>query len=388
MAKTWIPEAIHAETDRQSGAVVEQLTSEPVTSTNIYCEQRYASADGGRIAIERRPFGRPSELWVCDLDSLRLCRIGEAWVKGANAHRSAIYYADGAEAGARLMRLNLDEMTVDELWCFDGMVPPRSSAVSPDERWFVGGPFPVQDNVHRLARVDLHTGHRDVLCDLAEMTNPHVQFNPADPRCLLVQINREGAFQLTHNGVASPGRLGATLCVVDVPSGEVTPLPIGRPHTPPMSGHECWVGASGRLLFTAGRYRVSRSAHVTLRETPADQERDMPAAAIYDIAPGEAQPRVAAEGLLFNHVAASDDGRFFIADDHATGRLHVGSVASGASLPLCNSHTRQGTCQHSHAHAYMTPDNQHVVFNSIVTGVAQVYAARMPEGFLEQVMRA
>jgi len=33
----------------------------------------------------------------------------------------------------------------------------------------------------------------------------------------------------------------------------------------------------------------------------------------------------------------------------------------------------------------MTPDNKFVIFNSIVTGVPQVYAARIPEGFLTQL---
>jgi hypothetical protein len=32
---------------------------------------------------------------------------------------------------------------------------------------------------------------------------------------------------------------------------------------------------------------------------------------------------------------------------------------------------------------HLTPDNQYVIFNSIVTGVAQVYAAPVPPGFLE-----
>ena len=50
---TWVPESIRYGRDDKSGVEIEQLTSEPVTSTNIYCEQRYASADGARIAIAR-----------------------------------------------------------------------------------------------------------------------------------------------------------------------------------------------------------------------------------------------------------------------------------------------------------------------------------------------
>jgi hypothetical protein len=35
----------------------------------------------------------------------------------------------------------------------------------------------------------------------------------------------------------------------------------------------------------------------------------------------------------------------------------------------------------------MTPDSRFVIFNSIVTGVAQVYAARVPDGFLANVLK-
>jgi hypothetical protein len=141
------------------------------------------------------------------------------------------------------------------------------------------------------------------------------------------------------------------------------------------------------MLFSAAQYKVTASSFVTLNETP-EEERHLPAAAVYSIGIGDAQARVVASDILYNHLAASDDGRFFIADDHTTGRLYVGSIATGRTLPLCDTHTRHGACQYSHAHAYMTPDNRHVIFNSIATGSAQVYAARIPNDFLDRVLAA
>jgi hypothetical protein len=35
----------------------------------------------------------------------------------------------------------------------------------------------------------------------------------------------------------------------------------------------------------------------------------------------------------------------------------------------------------------MTPDNRYVIYNSIVTGVGQVYAARVPDGFLDALVK-
>lgn len=382
----WVPEAIRYETDAQSGADVEQLTSEPVTSTNIYPEQRFATADGSRIAIERRPFGQPVELWVCDMRSLRVCRAAQGVTVGGNPMRNAVYFIAGGECDARLMRLDMASLTIRQLATFNGPAP-RCGAVSPDERWFVGGPFTVSETVFSLRRIDLATGAEQTLCEIEDMFNPHMQFNPGDGRTLVVQINRGGRQNLVGGGLRKVGSLGATLCAVDVHTGEVTSLPVGRPDTPPISGHECWAGTTGQILFTAGHYQVSTTSFVTLRDVPAEY-RHLPPAGIYAVSPGDTAARVVAGDRLYNHLAASDDGRFFIADDHTTGRIYVGSIATGRSLPLCDSHTRQGACQHSHAHAYMTPDLRYVIFNSIVTGSAQVYAARIPDGFLDRVVNA
>jgi sugar lactone lactonase YvrE len=382
----WIPEAVRYGHDEESGADIEQLTSEPVTSTNIYCEQRYASADGTRIAIKRKPFGRPAELWVCDLRSMRVCKAAEGIPLGANSPLNAIYYLTSPDESPCLMRLDLTNLSAREMFRFNDGTFPKTIAISPDERFFAAGPFPVKENVFSLHCVDLASGHINTLCEIEDMFNPHIQFDPANGRRILVQINRGGRLNLSNGGESLTGPMGATLCVVDVESRKTLPLPAGRPHTPPISGHECWVGRSGRLLFTAGHYKVSSTAFVTLGEPP-ETERDMPSAAIYSVAPGEKAAQIVTQELLFNHIAASDDGRFFIADDHATGRIYVGSIATGRCLHLCETYTRQGICQHSHVHSYMTPDNQYVIFDSIVTGVAQVYAARIPAGFLNDVLK-
>jgi hypothetical protein len=311
--------------------------------------------------------------------------MAEGHAVGANASLSAVYFLPPNEAQARLMRLDLMTLEIRELFRFTAELPP-SGAISPDERWYVTGPFHVRDNSYALRRVSLADGQSQVLCEIEDMFNPHLQFEP-EGKLVNVQINRGGRKNKATGAQALAGHLGATLCAVDVASGKVIPLPAGRPFTPPISGHECWVGKSGRLLFTAGQYNVSASAYVTLQEAPA-AERDMPAAAIFSVKPGDLAATVVASDRLYNHLAASDDGRFFIADDHATGSIYIGSIATGRSLRLCHSGTRQGLCQYSHVHPYMTPDNRYVIFNSIVTGVAQVYAARVPDGFLDAVIRA
>jgi hypothetical protein len=350
--------------DPESGARIVQLTSRAVTSSNVHMEQRFASADGQRIVIQRFPFGRPPEVWVYDLSRRMMLRIGEGKALTASHSRNTVYYVvlDADKAEARLMRLDLADLSTRVAFRFDKEQAPRKGAVSADERWFVGGPFATGGDVYRLTRIDLQNGKADTLCEVRDMWNPHLQIDPGDPRRLLVQINRSGQ--------TADGASGATLAIVDVATGDVKPLPVGRPHTPLLSGHETWAGRSGRVIFTVA---------------PGSPKSPLTNRGVYAIAPGDDQAQPIALGQPFNHLAVSDDGRFFIVDNHRTQDIFVGSIASGRFQKLCGSRTRQGRPQTSHAHPYMTPDNRHVIFNSNVTGVAQVYAAPIPAGFLEKL---
>lgn len=87
----------------------------------------------------------------------------------------------------------------------------------------------------------------------------------------------------------------------------------------------------------------------------------------------------------FNHISLSVDGRFLSVDDFRNGRLYLGSVKSNRVLPICDSGTNCGRPQHTHAHPYLTPDNRYVIYNSDRTGICQVYAATVPDGFLDQL---
>jgi len=55
-------------------------------------------------------------------------------------------------------------------------------------------------------------------------------------------------------------------------------------------------------------------------------------------------------------------------------------------LPLCDSRASCGRPQYTHTHPYITPDNRHVIFNSDQTGICQVYAAVIPDGFLDNLL--
>jgi len=116
-------------------------------------------------------------------------------------------------------------------------------------------------------------------------------------------------------------------------------------------------------------------------------------------APGEEAPAVfAAPELRFVHVSASRCGRYFVADaydDHGLFRdgqlqsvsLVVGNLETGTYRVLVEDPmVSGGGNQCTHAHPYLTSDNGHVIYNADpFYSVPQVYAAKVPEGFLESL---
>jgi Tol biopolymer transport system component len=84
-----------------------------------------------------------------------------------------------------------------------------------------------------------------------------------------------------------------------------------------------------------------------------------------------------------NHIAASADGRYFLVDDFRDGRLFMGCFATKRLLPFCDTGASCGSPQYTHTHPYITPDNRRVIFNSDRTGICQVYAADIPQSFLD-----
>ncbi len=381
----WIPEAIQFGIDPETGCVVEQLTSDAVLSNNIYCEQRYAALDGSVAAFIRKPFGHPVEIWVCKMDTLRIAKVAEGVPCGANCFLNTVYYQVFQDEKIVFMRLDLTTLESTRMFELPGNTP-LSGSISPDETRFICGPWPIpgKPRMFGMKCIDLATGKGEIICEVEDMINPHAQFNLGNRDEAMLQINRGGVNDPSKDMRSFVGPLGATLYHLNVASGKVTPLAAGRPWTPGCTGHETWIARTGELAFTACQVSVSPSSFVSYAE-PRPGEEWMPRSAIYGVRLGDEKPRIIAQDRFFNHIAISDDGKYFIAEDNTDMRIYIGNVSDGRSIGLCNSFTRQGSCQHSHVHPYMTPDNKFVIFNSIVTGVPQVYAARIPEGFLKQL---
>ena len=111
----------------------------------------------------------------------------------ASFSRNAIFYLTPSPE-ARLMRLNLADLSTREIIAIPDAALPRKLAISADERWLVAGPFWSRDNLFRLDLIEIANGKRTTLCELEDIPNPHLQFDPGNPGRLLVQVNRGAEF--------------------------------------------------------------------------------------------------------------------------------------------------------------------------------------------------
>ncbi|MEA2063324.1 MAG: hypothetical protein U9P14_06480 [Gemmatimonadota bacterium] len=164
------------------------------------------------------------------------------------------------------------------------------------------------------------------------------------------------------------GPEGATLYLIDIHGENIRPLPIGKPFTPSIQGHECWLGKTGKVLAT-----LTQDIEINGRKGN-----------LVTVADGDKAPTVIAGGPYFWHVASSADGKYFICDD-TSGNIYIGSVATGKYRRLCCSDTVLGARQYTHSHPFLSPDCRFAFFNSTRSGIAQIYAASIPGDFLESL---
>jgi hypothetical protein len=240
--------------------------------------------------------------------------------------------------------------------------------------------------VFQIVRLDLKKKIREVIFEHPEISNPHLQFNPVTGDQILVQHNQ--GLRLRRDGSLERGApVECRLFVIDSDGRNQRAVPAGPPVTAGGTGHECFVGDTGRILFSAGWEARSSSDW--------RQDARNPRGNLFTGVPGEKKPACfPAPEHLFNHVCAARDGIHFVADSIPNGRWFKRGVIQCAALVVGNLDTGKyrvlvedsgasgGGNQCTHTHPYLTADNRYVIYNADPSGVPQVFAARLPDGFL------
>jgi hypothetical protein len=270
----------------------------------------------------------------------------------------------------------------------DPSAPLLGGSVSPDQRYVIGMTPKLTGRgapVFQIQRLDLRKKIREVIFEHPEISNPHLQFNPVHGRQILVQHNagrrlkKDGSLARDKN---APGKL----FTIDRDGGDQRQVPV----LDGITGHDCFGADTGRVLFSGGwEHRGEYDWRLSAKA---------PRGNLFLARPGDRKPAVfEAPRHLFNHVCASRCGRYFVADAHTGPGLFENGCCKPVSLVIGNLETGKfrtlventegsgGGNQCTHTHPYLTADNRHVIYNADPGGIAQVFAARIPPGFLESL---
>jgi len=358
--------------DEESGAEVGQLTSSPMIHEHIYPEAPIFTPDSRFFVYSRRASAEKSkEYWLCETGTWRLFsmtyenRLTGPVISPDGEYLYYLLMRLGNEAA--LVRKNLYGRDREEIVKISGLSHfYELGTISPDGRFYATAAR-LPDNLTGILRIDLVERTWRIIHSRQDIFNAHPQWDPGNGRDILIQHNRGG--RLNEFGEFDPmvGPEGATLYLIDSEGADIHELHIGKPYTPSIQGHECWLGRTGKILLTL----------------TADVEINGKKGNLITVARGK-EPEVVAGGLYFWHVASSPDGKYFICDD-TQGNIYIGLAADGRYKKLCNSGTFLGAQQYTHTHPFLSPDCRFAFFNSTRTGIPQIYAASVSEDFLKSI---
>jgi len=232
-----------------------------------------------------------------------------------------------------------------------------------------------------VVEYDLESARMEVVHEGGDdLFNCHVQVEPGKGEDLMIQHNRGAVLDDEANQVRATGPEGATLYLISTRGDNLRRLPVGKPYTWPIQGHQVWLGRTGGILFTTGH----------------DDEDDDVARAqgvIRVLGSGARESRVLSRGHLFHHPSLSEDGRFYVTETGCrpegkeTSLILLGSMRSGKVRVLCDSGSRTAE-KYACPEPYFTPDCKWVIYNSGRTGSPHIYAATVPAGMLEELEEA
>lgn len=380
-------EAIARPADPKTGASIIQLTSTPAIHSSIYGECPWMDPESRYVLLLRSPASHgPFDVWRADLQQHMLspvCSDVQSLLGAAVSPDQRHFFclrATGpqgqakrwAEQGMTLVRTEIATLRQDEIGMPDAPRPRSMGSLAPDGRTFIYA-HAFGPTRFGIVECDLESRSWRLIHDDPEICNAHPQVEPREGRLYLIQHNRGCEFDEDGRCVHLVRPPGATLYLIDS-GGAKSQLPVGRPWTSQVQGHQCWIGETGEVLLTISG--LSAEEHIEQGNLLA-------------VRPGDEQARVVSRGYVYCHPNASRDGRFFVSDVRAAGTpLVVGSIRTGRNGVLCTTGASLSMPQYTHPHPYFSPDRRWVIFTSDVTGVPHVYAARVPDGLLEELETA
>lgn len=352
------------EVDAESDAEIFRLGGDERPADNIYGEQPYGDATGRRIAVRYYPLpDKPGGISILDLHDGSPHEIlsGKPPFPAFHAWGQWLYYAQTVEGKKLLRRCNYLSLQVEDV----AELPPERGnysygTVSPDHRYYAVSVQPPAGGPSQVHLLDLQTNEWSVLLDKPGFHAKHEQFSRDDRNRVLIQLNKMPDVKVVLLSELEIGGSGS-----DSHKHKEKPFPADQPYTLRPTGHEAWIGTTNRIFFSTGADATTKGN-------------------IWSARAGDEKPTLVYEGKRFGHVSVSRDGKYWIGDTGEQGiPIYIGSFATGRAQRACFSRTEYDNQQWSHAHPYLTADNQWLIFAARRNGHPQVYGAKLKDGWLE-----
>ena len=364
-----------------------QITDEAVETDVIYCERSYTSKDSRRFIFRRDICGKGLYSWPdkcqaefisCEFNTWETRIIGSGNAYADITRDGNLYYLRPASSGDEKELVKLDLMTEEEkiIPINGGAQPMTGMTFSPDERYLAYGIAESYAGPQSFAveLVDLRTGTKKIICRNPYISNPHTQFNQKDGKHIMVQQNRGSKFEVDGKAtISSTNDPGTTHFLVNIDDEKITPLRIGPPYTPTVTGHSQWIENTDEILVTVNEEFDDGSQKGTLLKIAAGKNPEV-------VCPG-----------IFNHLHVSTCGRLFLVDDVTTNDVYIGSVRTGKTKQVCNlemdyMEANKQFGEIAHAHMYLSRDLRWMVYNSPQSGRPEVYVASIPETLTKELL--
>lgn len=377
------PDASSATTPVQ----VRQITHASTFISNIYCERPYCAADSSRFLYARR-IGETSpdilrtqrsdkwgewEYVLCEFGTWKERVVSRGQFGVSTSYDNDFYHQRiNADGRRELVRVDLNNGNSETVWTAPPDTPYLGHPTVSSGGQYLAYRRCLSYDPQRfgVAVVDLKTGEEWLAMEHSDAWNTHLQFDPADPHTLLVQVNRGARFDTDGKCLQRADERGATLWLLNTMSGQVDELQIGKPHTSRCTGHQAWIGNTSTVVVTVapeGEYAAEPGG-----------------GSIVTIRKGE-PPRQLETGLYLNHIGSTPCGRYIYGDTVEHDKIAIINPDTGASRIVHEDESQpyeKTYDQLGHPHAYLSPDFRWMVFNSDRTGQPQLYCASIPPSCL------
>jgi len=386
----WISEIGYWQDADESGAKIRQLTGQISMATNIYCEDP-ACSKNNRIAVFRTtsPGRTPGELHIVDLNEMKSCLVDTdmTWIASfPQAYGDLYFYCRFHENKWEIRKLCFFPLEIETVHTFfqDHLPYETLGSASPCGR-YLASYHTHPDDTYEVVVFDTETKNEISLVRSHEFCNPHPRFDRINGEFVLVQHNR--GYRRVNGVIKKFEDTGVTLVLFSRDGKSKTILPVSRPFIPQgISGHEAWLNNKPAFIFSTSP-----------ADLPYDDGNRCGNLLIYEI--GDQKPHVAAHApeTYFGHVSTSACGGYWCCDAWhwkpgdenvcagCSPDIAVGSIKTGKFAFVCKVGGFWTGYEIVHSHPYLSADNKCVIFTSTRTGFPQVFAAMLPDGFLENL---